>query len=108
MSNPNLPVWAPRYTYSNHLVAHLCATAADCAVVKLLPLPPDENLRLRHGAYQRSTRSSTRIEGNPLDDEAVRFAVASSEHTGGKAEQEVRNYWRALDMVEGEHPDAPH
>lgn len=63
-------------------------------MVELLPLPPDENLRLRHGAYQRSTRSSTRIEGNPLDDEAVRLAVASSDRTGGKAEQEVRNYWR--------------
>ena len=78
----------------------LCATAAASAMVELLPLPPDENLRLRHGAYQRSTRSSTRIEGNPLDDEAVRLAVASSDRTGGKAEQEVRNYWRALDMVE--------
>ncbi|MYJ60266.1 MAG: hypothetical protein F4094_07330 [Synechococcus sp. SB0672_bin_6] len=100
MAATNLPAWAPRYTYSNHLVADLCATAAARAVVEFLPLPPDENLRLRHGAYQRSTRSSTRIEGNPLDDKAVRLAVASSDRTGGKAEQEVRNYWRALDMVE--------
>ena len=100
MAATNLPAWAPRYTYSNHLVADLCATAAARAVVEFLPLPPDENLRLRHGAYQRSTCSSTRIEGNPLDDEAVRLAVASSDRTGGKAEQEVRNYWRALDMVE--------
>ena len=100
MANPTLPAWAPRYSYGNHLVADLCATAASCAVVELLPLPPDENLRLRHGAYQRSTRSSTRIEGNPLNDADMRLAVASSDRTGGKAEQEVRNYWRALDMVE--------
>ena len=100
MANTKLSVWAPRYSYSNHLVADLCTTAASCALVELLPLPPDENLRLRHGAYQRSTRSSTRIEGNPLNDAAVRLAVASSDRTGSKAEQEVRNYWRALEMVE--------
>ena len=100
MTNPALAAWAPRYTYSNPLVADLCATAAARAVVELLPLPPDENLRLRYGACQRSTRSSTRIEGNPLDDDAVRLAVASSDRTGGKAEQEVRNYWRALDAAE--------
>ena len=94
------PDWNPRYAYSDQLVADLCATAAARAVVELLPLPPDDTLRLRHEAHQRSTRSSTRIEGNPLDDAAVRLAVASSDRTGGKAEQEVRNYWRALDMVE--------
>ena len=81
------PAWAPRYSYSNQLVVDLCTTAAACTVVDPLPLPPDENLRLRHGAYQRSTRSSTRIEGNPLDDDAVRLAVASSDRTSGKAEQ---------------------
>lgn len=57
MANANLPAWAPRYSYSNHLVADLCTTAASCTLVELLPLPPDENLRLRHGAYQRSTRA---------------------------------------------------
>ena len=102
------PEWTPRYTYSDQLVADLCITADASAVVQLLPLPPDDTLRLRHEAHQRSTRSSTRIEGNPLDDAAVRLAVASRDRTGGKAEQEVRNYWRALDMVEdwadGTHP----
>jgi Fic family protein len=66
----------------------------------VLPLPADTTLRLRHDALQRSTRSSTQIEGNPLDDAAVRRASARSERTGSDAEQEVRNYWRALDRVE--------
>ena len=92
--------WAPRYGYGDRLVQHLCAVAEAKARVDLLPLPPDESLRLRHAAYQRSTRSSTRIEGNPLDDEGVRQAVAAADREGSKAEQEVRNYWRALDRVE--------
>lgn len=92
--------WDPRYCYSDALVQDLCAVAEARARVELLPLPPDESLRLRHAAYQRSTRSSTRIEGNPLDDEAVRQAVAAGDREGSRAEQEVRNYWRALDRVE--------
>ncbi len=94
------PIWAPRYTYSDPLVLTLCAVAEAKARVELLPLPPDESLRLRHAAYQRSTRSSTRIEGNSLDDDGVRQAVAAADREGSKAEQEVRNYWRALDRVE--------
>jgi Fic family protein len=94
------PTWAPRYSYSDALVNDLCAVAEARARVELLPLPADESLRLRHAAYQRSTRSSTRIEGNPLDDQAMRVAIATADREGSKAEQEVRNYWRALDHVE--------
>ena len=92
--------WAPRYNYGDALVNDLCVVADARARVGLLPLPADESLRLRHAAYQRSTRSSTRIEGNPLDDQAVRVAIAAADREGSKAEQEVRNYWRALDRVE--------
>ncbi len=94
------PPWSPRYSYGDALVGDLCAVADARARVELLPLPADESLRLRHAAYQRSTRSSTRIEGNPLDDQAVRVAIATADREGSKAEQEVRNYWRALDRVE--------
>jgi hypothetical protein len=86
------PTWTPRYSYSDTLVNGLCAVAEARARVELLPLPADESLRLRHAAYQRSTRSSTRIEGNPLDDQAMRVAIAAADREGSKAEQEVRNY----------------
>jgi len=100
MKRSAAPAWAPRYSYSDALVGDLCAVADARARVELLPLPADESLRLRHAAYQRSTRSSTRIEGNPLDDQAVRVAIAAADREGSKAEQEVRDYWRALDRVE--------
>ena len=90
----------PRFTYNHDLVKYLGAIEGARTVIEVLPLPPDTTLRLRHDALQRSTRSSTQIEGNPLDDVAVRRAIARSERTGSDAEQEVRNYWRALDRVE--------
>lgn len=92
--------FVPRFSYSHDLVRHLGVIEGARAVIEVLPLPPDTTLRLRHDALQRSTRSSTQIEGNPLDEAAVRRAIARSDRTGSDAEQEVRNYWRALDRVE--------
>ena len=92
--------FVPRFSYSHDLVRHLGVIEGARAVIEVLPLPPDTTLRLRHDALQRSTRSSTQIEGNPLDEVAVRRAIARSDRTVRDAEQEVRNYWRALDRVE--------
>jgi Fic family protein len=93
-------VFSPRFSYTHQMVQDLSKIDAAKNVIDVLPLPPDTTLRLRHDALQRSTLSSTQIEGNPLDDRAVRQAIAQGERTGSKAEQEVRNYWRALDRVE--------
>lgn len=93
-------VFVPRFTYSNSLIRNISAIEAARAVVDVLPLPPDTTLRLRHDALQRSTRNSTQIEGNPLDEVAMQQAIAQGERQGSDAEQEVRNYWRALDRVE--------
>jgi Fic family protein len=90
----------PRFNYTHTLVNRLGEIERAKAIIEVLPLPPDTTLRLRHDALQRSTRSSTRIEGNPLDDGAVLRAIADCERTGSQAEQEVRNYWRGLDRVE--------
>ncbi|BAZ14891.1 hypothetical protein NIES4071_67610 [Calothrix sp. NIES-4071] len=70
-------VFEPRFNYCDALVKHLGTIEAARAVVEVLPLPPDSALQLRHDAVQKSTRSSTRIEGNPLDDAEVRRAVFS-------------------------------
>lgn len=93
-------IFVPRFTYSHPIVRHLGVIEGARAVIEVLPLPPDTTLRLRHDALQRSTRSSTQIEGNPLDEAAIRRAIARNDRTGSDAEQEVRNYWRALDRVE--------
>jgi Fic family protein len=92
--------FAPRFTYNHQMVANLGTIESARAVVQVLPLPPDTSLQLRHDALERSTRSSTQIEGNPLDRAAILRAIARSDRTGSAAEQEVRNYWRGLDRVE--------
>jgi Fic family protein len=93
-------MFIPRFTYTHSIVQNLTAIEAAKNVVDVLPLPPDTTLRLRHEALKRSTLNSTQIEGNPLDEFAVQRAIAQGERRGTQAEQEVRNYWRALDRVE--------
>jgi Fic family protein len=90
----------PNFSYTHQIVRNLGVIEGAKSVVEVLPLTPDTILRLRHDALQRSTRSSTQIEGNSLDEAAVRRAIARAERTGSDAEQEVRNYWRGLDRVE--------
>ncbi len=82
------------------MVRALGEIEAARAALDLLPIPPDRSLRLFHEARARSTRASTAIEGNPLDERGVRRAIAAGEREGGDAEQEVRNYWRALDRLD--------
>lgn len=93
-------VFVPRFAYSNSLIRNIGIIEGARAVVDVLPLPPDTTLRLRHDAIQRSTRNSTQIEGNLLNEAAMQQAIAQGERQGSEAEQEVRNYWRALDRVE--------
>jgi Fic family protein len=70
------------------------------AVVEVLPLPPDRVLWLRQAARQRATRNSTRIEGITLNSTEVGRAVVAVGRTQTEMQQEVRNYWRALEWSE--------
>ncbi|WP_242479376.1 Fic family protein [Lamprobacter modestohalophilus] len=51
-------------------------------------------------ARQRATRHSTRIEGNTLGSEEIGRAVIVLDRTQTEMQQEVRNYWRALEWLE--------
>jgi len=90
----------PKFTYTHSLVANFGRIEAARSVVDVLPLPPDQILLLRQSARQRATRNSTAIEGNTLDSVAVGRAVGQPERSKSDMEQEVRNYWRALDWIE--------
>jgi len=82
------------------MVKALGRIEAARSVVDVLPLPPDQVLLLRHQARQRATRNSTAIEGNTLNSREVVRVVAHPERSRTDMEQEVRNYWRALDWIE--------
>jgi Fic family protein len=90
----------PRFSYSHAMVRHLGRIESARAVVSVLPLPPDQELRLRQTARQRATRHSTRIEGNTLNSQEVGRAVVAVGKTQTEMQQEVRNYWRALEWIE--------
>jgi len=94
-------IYSPRFGYTDRIVAALGRIEAARAVIEVLPLPPDEGLKLRLRAVQKHTRSSTAIEGNTLGERDFRRAVIQAgPRQGAEAEQEVRNYWLALERVE--------
>jgi len=82
------------------MVQSLTRIEAARSVIEVLPLPLDQVLLLRNQARQRATRNSTAIEGNTLDSREVGRVVAHPDRTKTGMEQEVRNYWRALDWIE--------
>lgn len=90
----------PRFAYTHSMVGNLGLIESARAVVELLPLPPDRVLWLRQAARQRATRNSTRIEGNTLNSVEVGQAVVAVGRTQTEMQQEVRNYWRALEWIE--------
>lgn len=93
--------YAPTFRYTDKMVASLGRIEAARGVIEVLPLPPDAGLVLRLRAIQKHTRSSTAIEGNTLGERDFRRAiVAAGPRHGAAAEQEVRNYWLALEFVE--------
>jgi len=90
----------PRFSYTHSMVRSLGNIESARAVVDVLPLPPDQVLWLRQAARQRATRNSTRIEGNTLNSVEVGQAVVAVGKTPTEMQQEVRNYWRALEWIE--------
>jgi len=71
-----------------------------CRLVDELPLPPDEAFLLRAEAQRRSTRFSTAIEGNTIRLETLARGIALGDRAGTRQQQEVRNYWSALEWLE--------
>ena len=56
--------------------------------------------KLRKSSRKKSSHASTKIEGNPLTEEQASAAIESSRRHYLKPEQEVRNYFAALEHLE--------
>lgn len=95
----------PRFSYTHAMVGHLMQIEGACRLVDVLLLPPDAAFMLKYDAQRRSTRYSTAIEGNTLDLEGIRRGIALGDRTGTRQQQEVRNYWRALEWLESQVED---
>lgn len=93
--------YQPIFDFTNEVVQLLSQIEYFCGMVsaKTLPLHVSENLRYR--ARIKSTHYSTAIEGNPLSITQVEGVVVKRRpsESGSQNEQEVRNYWRALNFL---------
>ena len=58
--------------------------------------------KLRKNSKKKSSYASTKIEGNPLSENEASEAIESSKRHFLKPEQEVRNYYAALEFLEKE------
>ncbi|MFW5867880.1 MAG: Fic family protein [Armatimonadota bacterium] len=92
--------YEPRFQYTAGMVRRLMTISAARALVDVLPVPPDAAFMMKYEAQKRSTHFSTSIEGNELSLDQIREGVAFADRTGSRQQQEVRNYWRALEWVE--------
>lgn len=92
--------FSARFQYNHALVKALTTIESARNVIDLLPLPFDQVLLLRHQARRRATRNSTAIEGNTLDSQEISRVISHPARSKTVMEQEVRNYWRALDWIE--------
>ena len=63
-------------------------------------IPGPIHARLRKNSKRKSTYASNRIEGNPLTEEQVADALDSKRRHHLKPEEEVRNYYRALELLD--------
>lgn len=63
-------------------------------------LPITISDRLRKSSKKKSTYASNKIEGNPLTEKQVEDVINSTNRHFLKPEQEVRNYYNAINMLE--------
>ena len=63
-------------------------------------IPAPISARLRKNSRRKSTHASTAIEGNPLSEQQVSDALQSRRRHFLKPEEEVRNYYAALELLE--------
>ena len=64
-------------------------------------VPASISARLRKNSKKKSTYASTAIEGNPLTEQQASEAIDSEKRHFLKPEEEVRNYYAALELLEG-------
>lgn len=66
-----------------------------------IELPPMTKNRLRKNSKKKSSYASNKIEGNPLTEKQAEEAIERDEHKHFlKPEQEIRNYFLALNLLE--------
>lgn len=90
-----------KVTLTNDILKAISAIDENRFVLKNTELPKLTENRLRKNSKKKSSYASNKIEGNPLSEEQANKAMESDGHKHFlKPEQEVRNYFLALNLLE--------
>lgn len=88
-------------TLSNSILKRISAIDQNRFSLNSVQLPAFAVNRLRKNSKKKSSYASNKIEGNPLTEEQAGAAIESDPHKHFlKPEQEVRNYYMALNLLE--------
>ena len=90
-----------KVTLTNDILKKICAIDENRFSLKNIDIPPTIKNRLRKNSKKKSSYASNKIEGNPLTEAQANEAIERDEHKHFlKPEQEVRNYFLALTLLE--------
>ena len=90
-----------KVTITNDILKKISAIDENRFSLRTIELPQVTKNRLRKNSKKKSSYASNKIEGNPLTEAQANEAMERDEHKHFlKPEQEVRNYFLALNLLE--------
>lgn len=90
-----------KVTITNDILKKISAIDENRFSIRTIELPQVTKNRLRKNSKKKSSYASNKIEGNPLTEAQANEAIERDEHKHFlKPEQEVRNYFLALNLLE--------
>ena len=88
-------------TLTNEILRRILLIDENRINLNAVELPPIMTNRLRKNSKKKSSYASNKIEGNPLTEKQAEEAIEKDEHKHFlKPEQEIRNYFLALNLLE--------
>ncbi|MBQ7250664.1 MAG: Fic family protein [Bacilli bacterium] len=87
-------------TLNNDILNKILEIEKNKEALNLVKLPVNLSNKFRKNTKKRSSYASNRIEGNPLTYEQADAAIESKNRHFLKPEQEIRNYYLALELLE--------
>ena len=90
-----------KVTLTNEILKRISAIDENRFALRTTNLPRKVQNRLRKNSKKKSSFASNKIEGNPLTEAQANEAIETDEHKHFlKPEQEIRNYYLALNLLE--------
>lgn len=90
-----------KITLTNDILKRISAIDENRFTLKTIEVPQITANRLRKNSKKKSSYASNKIEGNPLTEAQANEVMESDDHKHFlKPEQEIRNYFLALNLLE--------